>query len=178
MENQKSSSKQIMLNHGLQLGVVSVLLSVSIYAMGKIYDQGIWVMLISFTIMAVIIFLGLQKFRNSNNGLLSLGEALKIGLGISLVGAIVSIIYTQIFLNFIEPDFMVNMMKVAEQKMLESNPNLTDDQIETALSIQKTFSKPIIGIAMAIIGSLFFGFIISLIEGLILKKTDEDISSI
>ena len=167
-----------MLNHGLLLGVVSVLLSVSIYAMGKIYDQDIWVMLISFAIMAVIIFLGLQKFRTGNNGLLSLGEALKIGLGISLVGAIVSIIYNQIFLNFIEPDFMVNMMKVTEQKMLESNPNLTDDQIETALSITKMFSKPIIGIAMAIIGSLFFGFIISLIEGLILKKTDEDISSI
>ena len=178
MENQKSSSKQIMLNQGLLLGVVSVLLSVSIYAMGKIYDQGIWVMLVSFAIMAVIIFMGLKKFRDGNGGLLSLGEALKIGLGISLVGAVVSIIYNQIFINFIEPDFMANMMDVAEAKMLESNPNMTDDQIETALSIQKTFSKPIIGIAMGIIGSLFFGFIISLIEGLILKRTDEDISSI
>jgi hypothetical protein len=178
MENQKSTSKQIMLNHGLLLGVVSVLLSVTIYAMGKIYDQGVWVMLVSFTIMAVIIFLGLQKFRTSNNGLLSLGEALKIGLGISLIGAIVSIIYNQIFINVIEPDFMKNMLEVAEQKMLETNPNMSDDQIEMALSMSKTFSKPIIGIAMAIIGSLFFGFIISLIEGLILKRTDEDISSI
>ena len=178
MENQNPTSKQIMLNHGLLLGVISVLLSVSIYAMGKIYDQGVWVMLVSFALMAVIIFLGLQKFRISNNGLLSLGEALKIGLGISLVGAIVSIIYNQIFINFIEPDFMVNILKVAEQKMLDTNPNMTDDQIETALSIQKTFSKPIIGIAMGIVGSLFFGFIISLIEGLILKRTEEDISGI
>jgi hypothetical protein len=174
MENQQSSSKQIMLNHGILLGVVSVLLSVSIYAMGKIYDQSIWVMLTSFAIMAVIIYLGLQKFKISNNGLLSLGQALKIGLGISLVGAIISIIYNQIFLNFIEPDFMENMMKLSENKMLEANPNMTDDQIETALSIQETFSKPLIGIAMAIIGSLFFGFIISLIEGLILKRTEED----
>ena len=178
MENQNPTSKQIMLNHGLLLGVISVLLSVSIYAMGKIYDQGVWVMLVSFAIMAVIIYLGLQKFKISNNCLLSLGDALKIGLGISLIGAIVSIIYNQIFINFIEPDFMVNILKVAEQKMLDTNPNMTDDQIETALSIQKTFSKPIIGIAMGIVGSLFFGFIISLIEGLILKRTEEDISGI
>lgn len=178
MENPQLSSKQIILNQGLLLGVISVLLSVSIYAMGNIYDQSIWVALISFAIMAVIIYLGIQKFKVNNNGLLSLGDALKIGLGISLIGAIVSIIYNQIFINFIEPDFMENMMKVAEEKMLDSNPNMTDDQIETALSIQDKLSKPIIGIAMAIIGSLFFGFIISLIEGLILKKSDEDISGI
>ena len=61
MENQKStSSKQVMLNYGLILGVVSVILSVAIYAMGKIYDQGFGVMFASFIIMAAVIFMGLK----------------------------------------------------------------------------------------------------------------------
>ena len=170
MENQKSSSKQIILNYGLILGVVSVLLSVAIYAMGKIYDQGMIVMLTSFVIMAVIIFMGLKNFKAGNSNALSLGQAIKIGLGIALIGGIIGIIYNQIFINFIEPDFMENMMKIGEQTMLEQNPNMTDEQIEMAKEMQGKMSSPLIGAAFGLIGSLFFGFIISLIEGLILKS--------
>lgn len=173
MENQKSTPKQVMLNYGLMLGVISVILSVGIYAMGKIYDQGWEIMLISFIIMAVITFMGLKKFKEGNSNLLSLGQALKIGLGIALVGAIISVAYNQIFINFIEPDFMENMLKVGEQKMLEQNPNMTDEQLEMAKGMQEKMSSPLMGAAMGIIGSLFFGFIISLIEGLILKRSEE-----
>ena len=71
MENQQStSSKQVMLNYGLILGVVSIILSVGIYAMGKIYDQGMGVMLASFVIMAVVIFMALKNFKAGNNNLL------------------------------------------------------------------------------------------------------------
>ena len=173
MENQKSSSKQIMLNHGMILGLVSVLMSVVIYAMGLIYEQDWKVALLSFIIMAVITFMGLKKFKEGNNNLLSLGQALKIGLGIALIGSIIGVLYNQIFINFIEPDFMENMMKVGEQKMLEQNPNMTDEQLEVAKGMQEKMSSPLIGAAFGIIGSLFFGFIISLIEGLILKRTED-----
>ena len=169
MENQKSSATQTMLNYGLILGFVSILMSVGIYAMGMIYEQGMVVMLVSFVIMAVVIFLGLKNFK-TGNGSLTLGEALKFELGIALISAVIALIYQQIFINFIEPDFMANMMKVGEQKMLEQNPNMTDEQIEMARGMQEKMSGPLVGIAMGIIGSLFFGFIISLIEGLILKS--------
>ena len=142
--------------------------------MGKIYDQGWEIMLVSFVIMAVITFMGLKKFKESNNNLLGLGQALKIGLGIALVGAVISVIYNQIFINFIEPDFMENMMKVGEQKMLEQNPNMTDEQLEMAKGMQEKMSSPLIGAAMGIVWTLFLGFIISLIEGLILKRTEEE----
>lgn len=174
MEDQKLSSKQVMLNYGLVLGVVSILLSVGIYAMGMIYEQDWKVALFSFIIMAVITFMALKKFKEGNNNLLSLGEALKIGLGIALIGGIIGVIYNQIFINFIEPDFMVNMMKVGEQQMLEQNPNMTDEQLDMAKEMQAKFSTPAIAAAFGLIGSLFFGFIISLIEGLILKRTEED----
>ena len=156
MENQKSSSKQVMLNHGLILGLVSVLMSVVIYAMGLIYEQDWKVALLSFIIMAVVIFIGLKKFKEGNNDLLSLGQAIKIGLGIALVGGIIGVAYNQIFINFIEPDFMENMMKVGEQKMLEQNPNMTDEQLEMAKGMQEKMSSPLLGAAMGIVGSLFF----------------------
>ena len=174
MENQPLTAKQVIINNGVILGGVSILLSVSIYAMGKIYEQDWKVALISFVVMAIIIFMGLKNFKSSNNDLLSLSQALKIGLGISLIGGILMVLYNQIFINFIEPDFMENMLKVGEQKMLEQNPNMTDEQFEMAKGIQQKMSSPLIGAAMGIVGSLFFGFIISLIEGLILKRTEND----
>ena len=95
-----------------------------------------------------------------------------------MVGGILSVLYNQVFINFIEPDFMENMMKVGEQKMLEQNPNITDEQLEMAKGMQEKMSSPLIGAAMGIVASLFFGFIVSLIGGLILKKSDEEITSI
>lgn len=174
MENQPLSAKQVILNNGIILGVASVLLSVSIYALGNVYEQDWKVAIVSFAIMAVVIFLGLKSFKAGNENLLSLSQALKIGLGISLIGGIVMVVYNQIFINFIEPDFMENMLRVGEQKMLEQNPNMTDEQLEMAKGIQQKMSSPAIAAAMGIVGSLFFGFIISLIEGLILKRTEND----
>ena len=81
-------------------------------------------------------------------------------------------------MNFIEPEFLTNTLAGTEQKMLEQNPNMSDEQIEQALSITKKMMSPMIMIAMALIWTLFVGFIISLISGLILKKSDENINSI
>jgi hypothetical protein len=62
--------------------------------------------------------------------------------------------------------------------LIERFPDFTDEQIETQMAIVKKFSSPLMTTAMALIVSIFFGFIISLISGLILKKSDEEITSI
>jgi hypothetical protein len=178
MENQELSPKQIMLNYGLMLGFASILINVALYAMGKTYDPHWSVGVISIIISVVVIILGIKQVKILNGGFLSLSEALKTGLGIALVSGIISILYTLIFTNFIEPEYFARMLEVQQQKMLETYPNFTDEQLEASLAMAKKMSGPIITSAMVIIGSLFFGFIISLIGGLIMKKSDEEITSI
>ncbi|HNU60527.1 MAG TPA: DUF4199 domain-containing protein, partial [Aquaticitalea sp.] len=56
------------------------------------------------------------------------------------------------------------------EKMMEQNPNMTQEQIDMAMEMGKKFSSPWISVAFGIIGSLFFGLIISLISGLVMKK--------
>ncbi|MCK5678788.1 MAG: DUF4199 domain-containing protein, partial [Flavobacteriaceae bacterium] len=56
----------------------------------------------------------------------------------------------------------------------EENPNLTDEQIEQALAISSKMSSPVILASISIFVSLFFGFIVSLITGLILKNNPEN----
>jgi len=178
MENQEITPKQIMLNYGLLLGFAAVLINVALYSMGKTYEPHWSVGVISIGVTVVIIILGIKKIKELNGGFLSLSEALKTGLGIALISGIISVVYMLIFSNFIEPEYFSRMMEVQQQKMLETYPNFTDEQLEASMEMAKKMSGPAISSAIAIIGSLFFGFIISLIGGLIMKKTDEEITSI
>lgn len=176
MENQQMPTKKIALNYGLILGFLSILQSVALYALGKTYDRDWYTQLIGIIIMAVIIFLGIKEYRKNNNGLLSLGQGLKTGVGIALIGAIISVIYTFIFANFIEPGFIDQIVELQRQQFLE-NPNMTDELIETMSERTKNYFWPFT-IGMILIFSLFIGFVVSLIVSLVMKKTDEEITSI
>jgi len=170
MENQPIPAKNVIINYGLYLGIASVLISVIVYALGMQYDQDWKMGSLGIIAMAVIIFLGIKKYKELNSGYLTIGQALKTGIGIALIGGIISVIYSFIFMNFIEPDFMANTMEKAEQQMIEKFPNLTDEQIETQIEMMQKFSTPAITSAFALIGSLFIGFVISLISGFIQKN--------
>lgn len=55
--------------------------------------------------------------------------------------------------------------------MRAENPEMTQDQINMARDMAEKFSGPFIRSAFQLIGALFIGFIISLIGGLIVKKS-------
>jgi hypothetical protein len=173
MENQKTSSTQVMLNYGLILGFISILMGVANYAFGDPYRPHWIISVISIVASIALIVLGIKKVKEGNGGLLSLGQALKTGLGIALISVIIYIIYLFVFVNYIEPEFFTNMAAVQEQQILEKNPNMTDEQLEVAVNMMKKFMGFGMTAAMTIGSGLFFGFIISLIGGLIMKKSEE-----
>lgn len=170
METQKVSLKKIALNYGLMLALGTIVVSVIVYAMGMHMEQPWWQSVLNFAIMTAAIVYGLKAFKNENEGFLSLGESLKTGLAISLVAGIIGSIFTYIFVTIIEPDFVVQMLEFTREKMITQNPQMTDDQIELAMSMTEKFMSPMMMTAFGIIASLFFGFIISLIAGLIMKQ--------
>ena len=176
MENQPQiSKKSIMLNYGLVLGIASILVSLVNYVIGDIYEPHWSLMVGSLIITSAIIVMGLKKQKEVNEGLLSLGEAIKIGLGITLISTLIVIAYLVIFYNVIEPDYFTNMVKFQEQMIAEKYPNLTDEQLESAQKNAAMFANTGVNLTITLIVSLFFGLIISLIAGLVMKKTEEDV---
>ena len=160
------------------LGFASILISVVLYAMGKTYDPHWSTGVISILVTVVVIILGIKQVKALNGGYLSLSEALKTGLGIALISGVIAVLYTLIFTNFIKTEYFSRMLEKKKKKMLEISPNMSDEQLEASMAISKKMSGPTVTSAMVIIGSLFSGFIISLIGGLIMKKSDEEITSI
>ena len=100
MENQ-ASSKNIILNYGLYLGIASVLINLVNYAVGD-YLQPHWsIGILSFVIMIAAIVMAYNKFKELNNGFMSWGQSVKIGVGLTVVSAVIAIVYQQLFQNFI-----------------------------------------------------------------------------
>ena len=170
MNNQTANSKGIIVNYGLLLGILSIALGVIMYVTNSHLKPNIAFSVISFLITVVVIVLGIKAFKKANSSFLSLSQSLKIGLGIALIAGILGAIWQLLLVTVIEPDFLTQMADMQRQTMTESFPNMTESQLNDAMAMNEKFSSPWIMMAMAIIGSLFFGFIISLVAGLIMKK--------
>ncbi|WP_299157618.1 DUF4199 domain-containing protein [uncultured Tenacibaculum sp.] len=171
MENQ-TNSKSIIINNGLILGTISVLMSLIMYALGNHLNPHWSLSLVSTIFTIAFIILGIKKYKSINDGLISWGQAVKIGVGITILAALISVIYNYIFISFIEPDFMNQLLEVQNQKMIDGG--MSEEQIEAANEMSKKFSSPLITSAIGIIGAAILGFIISAIAGAIMKKTEEN----
>ena len=173
MEDQQKPTNKIALNYGFYLGLASILISVVMYALGKQHEQDWKTGVLSFAIMATIIVLGIKKYKESNGGFMTLSQGLKTGIGIALIGGVISIVYTLIFITFIEPDSLEKGMEIARQKMLD-NPNLSEEQVDAQMEMAKKFSGPGIIAAAGMLWTLFLGFVISLIASAIMQKKENE----
>ena len=123
-----------------------------------------WFITISVTV------LGIYNFRSSNEGFLGLGDALKLGLGIGVIAALIAIAYTFVLLNYLDPDTIEKTMEITQNKLLDENPEMSQEQLDQIIEMQKKFSGIGVISTVILVMSLVFGFIISLITGLILKR--------
>ena len=171
MENQ-ASSKNIILNYGLYLGIISVLVSLVIYATGNHLQPHWSVSVLNAVIMITMIVLGMKKFKLDNGGFMSWGQAVKVGVGLTMISTIIVIVYNQIFVNFIEPDFMNQMTVIQEQAWIDQG--LTSDQIDGAKEMMQKFQGPVISSAIGLVVAAFISFVVSAIAGAIMKQSDEE----
>ena len=169
METQEISIKKIALNYGIYLALLSIAISVIAYVTDNHIDRPWWVSVLSAIVAIGAILYGIKTFKEENNGFLSIGDALKVGLAISLIAGIIGALYNYIFVTVIEPDFVTKMLDMTREQIIEQNPDMPQDQMDMAMGISEKMMQPSIMSAIGIITTLFFGFIISLVTGLIMK---------
>lgn len=118
------------------------------------------------------VYFGIRRYRDSiNNGIVSFGQALKIGILITLFASItfglINIIYTEI----INPEFSSEYYNYSIEKYRHSLPS---DEFETKLkeieSQKDLFTNPFINFSIMASTVFIIGFIITLISGLILQR--------
>ena len=133
---------------------------------------------LNFVLIIAGLTVGILNYRNQiNGGFISYGKSLGSGVLIGLFASIIVAIYTVIFMKFIDPGMIDEMLKKAEEQMLERNPSMSEENIEAALKYTKMFMNPVLMSIMSIFGSTFMSFIASLIISIFTKKNDNSFES-
>ena len=171
MDNQTPSIKSTIITYGVILGSISVAFQLMLFFLDMHYKNDSTAGIVSLVLMIGVLLYSFISFKKQNEGFLSLSEALKIGIGASLVSALIGIVYTQVLVNFMDPDTMKKSLELSMETLRVENPEMPQEALDTARSMQEKMSSPLIFSAVQIIFALFIGFIISLIGGLIVKKS-------
>ena len=170
MEAQKAKERKTVLNYGLLLGILMVILVVIMYVMDLHLDPHWSFILITLAIFIAVIVYGIKAFKNDNGGFLSFGEALKVSVGIGLIAAIISGIWSLVLTTVIEPDYADQMAEVQREKMIESYPEMSEEQINQALEFSAGFSSPWITFASTLVMYMLLALVIGLIAGAVMKQ--------
>ena len=143
-------------SYGLITGFIIFILHLTLGINNLDYSTNEILGYISILLPLSFIFFGLKHYRDKiNNGVLSLGKALAIGILISLLVGLGIAMADYVYTKFIDPDFFSNY----EQMMRDQGK--ADDIMEMTSATAAIFMLVLVTI---------IGFIISLISGLILQR--------
>ena len=175
METKNVNFLSIALRNGILLGVACVVLSVLLYVTNLLYTGsfliGAITWLLNLAICVVFIVMAVQQYKTANDGFLTVGEAIKVGVVTALVGGVIAAIYSVIYTTVIDPNYYEKVVEVTMEKMSAFTSNFSEEQMEELR--EKTLeSKPSVvwTFFSSILGSAIGGVIISAIVGTVKKK--------
>lgn len=171
MEDNKPKTGKIALTYGLILGAISLIFMLMLYSLDMHYQGGPMVMGVSVVITIAVIVIGMIQFKKANNGFMSFGQGLKVGVGIGLIGGIIGIIFNQVMAGVIDPQMMEKAMEY-QRGMLMETTKMTTEQIDAQMEVTRKFSTPSMQIVFGLIFSVVASFLLSLIPALILKRSE------
>ncbi|WP_335964492.1 DUF4199 domain-containing protein [Galbibacter sp. PAP.153] len=172
MENTQPTTGKFALKYGIITSVIGIAFSLMLHFMDMQYSQSTGVQIVSTLILVSLVIVAIYQFKKANDGYLELGQALKVGMGVAAIAAVITVIYLVLYINFIEVDYHDKLAEITRAKMIEANPDLSTQQQDQAIEMQRKFfwvTYPII-----LIFNIFIGFVVSLITGLIMKKTKSE----
>ena len=140
--------------------------------MGVDYDYGELIGYTSMILSLLFVYFGIKHYRdNVNEGKISLGKAIAIGMLIALFSAIGVAVFDYIYTSYINPDFASEYLEYSIKKM-EETLSAEEVKLKTAELTQQMedYGSPSFMAFMMFVSVMILGFIISLISGLILQS--------
>lgn len=173
MEQKMSPSKSA-IQFGVLFGVIMILQLIISFILNIGAENKTFGLVISalnyFVLPFILIYLGCNNYKkNFNDGYITFGECIKIGMSIALIASLIYGIFYIIF-NLIFPEFLPDLINKMRSITIKENPSLTSDQLEMSMSIMKKMMNPYITVPLAIVMNCFIALIHSLIIGAIVKK--------
>ncbi|WP_298546074.1 DUF4199 domain-containing protein [uncultured Aquimarina sp.] len=158
------------LNYSLIYGTGIIIFKFLIYLNGNYTKQNSFHVTILLLITASSIFGGMVMFKKTNDNYISLGEALKIGIGIAILGGLLAILWNLLLIKVIDPNIITQLEEKNIKHIIDSGSDFTQENIEKQIAITRKYTSPLIQIGSAITENLLLGIVFGLIGGLIIRK--------
>jgi hypothetical protein len=163
MENTVLSSNKLVIKWSLFYIIVSIILTY-VYQLINI-DPNSGIRYISLLPYIGFLFLCQKEYKDQLGGYLTFGQGFLAGFKYTVITAILAALFIYIYWTILSPQAFQQIIDSSKAKM-EAKGNLTEDQINMALSFTTVGFTTII----LVISSLIMGTIISLIGAAIFKK--------
>ena len=161
--------KKYMLEYGTWAGVTLISFAIMLFFLGAHYENSTSTQIINALIQFSGITIACLAFKKANSNTITWGETRKIGTGISLIIAILSIVYTLLLTNFLEPDFMNKVLELSYYDTMEKNPEfLANMSLNEFIDVSMPWTY--LTYPFILFFSVLFGFVYSVILGLFIKS--------
>ncbi len=150
MSDQKSILKSTIIQYGLIYGGLAVVFSIMLFIMDMHYQGGSLQNWTGFIIMIGSITFAQIAYRKLNDGYLNLSEAIKIGLGVTLIGILIAIVYGWFQATILDPNQIEKATEFALNQAIDQNPEMTDEMIAMTKEWIEWGSSPGISTAFAL----------------------------
>jgi uncharacterized membrane protein len=115
MLESKGTIKSTVLNYGIIMGGLSVAFTLMLFIMDMHYQNSSIQQWTGLLIMAGSIVFGQLAYKQANEGFISLGEGMKIGIGIVALGSTIGILYGLFQGYVLDPETMTKAMDYANK---------------------------------------------------------------
>ncbi len=163
------------LQFGLLTGLAMVVYTLILYLAGV--DMHSYWNLFNYVLFVGGLYWGMSSIREKQlEGVMSYGKAFGTGFLITLFAAILLAIFAYFYLQYINPSALAKASAEAENKILASNPNISDADLQKALDMVKIFTNPFMSAVTQFISNLIAGTIFSLIIAIFAKREDRTLA--
>ncbi len=167
-EYEKTTVKQVSLKWGLYIGLVMIVWGLVMQIAGLVGNQLLGSVSYLFLIAGIV--LAHKEFKNNGDGFMAYSQGLGIGTLLSVVSGAISVVFSYIYVKFIDDSMLTIVRDLQVEKMEEQG--LSDAQIEQAMEIAGKFMVPEVMFPLALLVMVFFGFILSLIVSAFTKNVN------
>jgi hypothetical protein len=169
MEKKNPSVLVNALNWGVIIGLISIVYSVILYMLNKIFSQALGYA----GIIIIIAGLGIamKSYRdNVLDGVLPFGKAFGFGMLIIVVAGLLGAVFTYLLYAIIDTGLGERMMEFTSERMLKRG--VPEAQLDLILERAAKFQKPLPMAITGLITSILGGVVLSLIMAAIFKKEE------
>ncbi|MFK5857331.1 MAG: DUF4199 domain-containing protein [Bacteroidota bacterium] len=175
MEEKMKSAFMPSLMPGIYLGFALIIYTLILFVLD--IDMESPAKYVSYVLMAVGLYLSIVSFRDKHlDGFISYGKAFSAGFYTGLFASLLGAIFTLFYVQYIDTELIANILIVAEEGMLEQNPDMSNEQLDQALSMTEMFTSPIMLGVISFIANLLLSAVLSLIIAIFAKRENQNIA--